>query len=75
VKPAGIFYLGVYGGYDFEGIWEEDRYEPKRFFSMRTDQHLQELVSQHFQLLAFKSIEVDNGHSHFQSLILRKTDS
>jgi SAM-dependent methyltransferase len=75
MKPTGLFYLGVYGGYDFEGIWEEDSYEPKRFFSLRTDQHLQELVSQHFQLLAFKSMEVDSDHSHFQSLILRKTDS
>jgi SAM-dependent methyltransferase len=75
LKPSGLFYLGVYGGYDFEGIWEEDSYEPKRFFSMRTDEHIQELASQHFELMSFKSMEVETDQSHFQSLILRKTDS
>ena len=32
LKPAGLFYLGMYGGYDFEGIWDKDIYTPKRFF-------------------------------------------
>ena len=28
LTPNGLFYMGVYGGYDFEGIWEQDTYEP-----------------------------------------------
>jgi SAM-dependent methyltransferase len=75
LKPNGLFYLGVYGGYDFEGIWEEDAYKPKRFFCLRTDEHIQRLASQVFELLSFKSIELDNKHSHFQSLTLRKPNS
>ena len=34
LQPGGLFYLGLYGGFDFEGIWEEDAYTPKRFFSL-----------------------------------------
>ncbi|MGD8406247.1 MAG: class I SAM-dependent methyltransferase [Anaerolineales bacterium] len=34
LKPGGLFYLGLYGGFDFEGIWEDDSYTPKRFFSL-----------------------------------------
>src|ERR1051325_3854179 len=32
LKPQGLFYMGVYGGEDFEGIWEKDYYRTKRLF-------------------------------------------
>jgi len=33
LKPSGLFYLGVYGSdEELEGIWEQDAYDPKRFF-------------------------------------------
>ena len=32
LQPGGLFYLGLYGGVDFEGIWENNSYTPKRFF-------------------------------------------
>ena len=32
LKLSGLFYLGMYGGYDFEGVREQDTFEPKRFF-------------------------------------------
>jgi SAM-dependent methyltransferase len=72
LKTTGLFYLGVYGGQDFEGIWEKDSYFPKRFFSLRTDEHIQRLTTQLFELLSFKRTELENNDSHFQSLILRK---
>ena len=72
LKPTGLFYLGVYGGYEFEGIWEADSYQPKRFFSFRTDERIQELAIQLFELLSFKRIELENNDLHFQSLTLRK---
>lgn len=74
LKPDGLFYLGVYGGYDSEGIWQADRYEPKRFFSFYTDEHLQQVVAKVFDLHSFKRIALDDEASelHFQSLILRK---
>lgn len=72
LKPGGLFYLGVYGGYAFEGIWEKDSYDPKRFFSFRTDERIQEITSALFKLLSFKSIETEDGDLHFQALTLRK---
>src|SRR5215211_1515286 len=33
LKPNGLFFLGVYGGYDFEGVWRKDTYDPQRYFS------------------------------------------
>lgn len=74
LKPTGLFYLGVYGGQEFEGIWGKDSYRPKRFFSLRTDEHIQQLTAQLFELLSFKRIELENNDSHFQSLFLRKSD-
>lgn len=32
-RADGLFYIGMYGGYDFEGISANDAYTPKRFFS------------------------------------------
>lgn len=74
LKDEGLFYLGLYGGYDFEDIWNEDQYEPKRFFSFYTDAHIQEVASRFFYIDSFKAIETTLGGDelHFQSLILRK---
>lgn len=73
LKPAGLFYLGVYGGLNFEGIRENDRCTPKRFFSFYTDDNLQRVVSKTFDAVSFKTILLDNKEQlHFQSLILRK---
>ncbi|MFQ5400433.1 MAG: class I SAM-dependent methyltransferase [Anaerolineae bacterium] len=74
LKPNGLFFMGVYGGYEYEGIWEEDAYEPKRFFSFYSDEHLQQVVRQVFDIHSFKRITTREKASdlHFQSLILRK---
>jgi len=73
LKPDGLFYMGVYGGYDFEGMWEEDGYEPKRFFSFYTDEHLREVLEGAFQIVSFKRIHIerDDSELHFQAFILR----
>ena len=47
MQPDGLFFLGVYGGVDFEGIWEDDTYDPKRFYTFWTDQQFQDLLSHH----------------------------
>jgi SAM-dependent methyltransferase len=71
LKETGLFFLGIYGGYDFEGVWEEDSYTPKRFFSFHSDESLKQIVTQSFRLLSFKQITSGDGDLHFQSLILR----
>ena len=74
LKSGGLFYLGVYGGVDHEGVWEDDPYEPKRFFSFRTDERLREVVAGLFEVHSFRRVALDERSDglHFQSLILRK---
>ncbi|WP_192894538.1 hypothetical protein [Paenibacillus contaminans] len=70
--PNGIMYLGLYGGYDSEGVWEEDWCEPKRFFSFYSDTSIQEIVTSYFKLESFRTISKGEGNLHFQSILLRK---
>ena len=72
LKPKGLFYLGMWGGDEYEGIWENDSYTPKRFFSFYSDQHLQAIVTDFFELLYFKPITLENRGLRFLSMILRK---
>jgi SAM-dependent methyltransferase len=77
LKPEGLFYLGLYGGYEFEGIWLEDTYEPKRFFAFYEDDVLKAEVAKHFRVESFKRVLVadDDEKLHFQSMVLRKPTS
>ncbi len=72
LKPNGLFYLGVYGKDDFEGVWPLDEYIPKRFFSFHTDEGIQEAVAPYFEIIYFKTIPRENDVRHFQSMILRR---
>jgi SAM-dependent methyltransferase len=74
LRPDGLFYLGVYGGRDHEGVWEDDPYEPKRFFSFRTDTRMREIVAGSFEVCSFRRIALEGRTDglHFHSLILRK---
>jgi len=76
LRPGGSFFLGLYGGYDHEGVWEQDAYEPKRFFSFHTDEHLLRTVEKAFDVVSFGRVDVgaEDPHFHFQSLILKKGD-
>ncbi|MBU5483793.1 GNAT family N-acetyltransferase [Clostridium sp. MSJ-11] len=71
LEPGGIFFMGVYGGEDSEGVWEEDVYNPPRFFSFYTDERIKEVVSKHFSIVSFERVETGEKF-HFQSIILRK---
>lgn len=72
LMPGGLMYMGVYGGDDFEGLWDDDWCEPKRFFSFYTDEGIQEAVRRRFELVSFSRIPLKPRKPHFQSLILRK---
>jgi SAM-dependent methyltransferase len=51
--PQAPLAIGLWGGIDREGIWAGDIAEPKRFFSLRSDDHLRALLSQHHEILEF----------------------
>lgn len=72
VEPSGLVYLGQYGGIEQDGVFEEDTYQPKRYFSWLTDDQLQQVLGECFEILTFESIDIgaDDG-SHFQAAILR----
>lgn len=72
LKPSGLFFMGVYGGENSEGIWENDIYTPHRFFSFYIDEDIKDIVSKHFELISFERIET-GGRYHFQSIILKNT--
>ncbi len=72
LRPSGLFFLGVYGGLDKEGVLAEDNYEPKRFFSSYTDIQIIQIVSKIFKLVYFHRVELEPENPvHFQSMILK----
>nr|MBN2278495.1 methyltransferase domain-containing protein [candidate division Zixibacteria bacterium] len=68
----GLFYMGAYGGVDFEGILDDDVYEPHRFFSFYTDMNLKEIVARAFEIYYFNLIPLGNPKTYFHSLVLKK---
>lgn len=73
LKPGGLFYYGVYGGYRWEGVWPGDQHEPKRFFVFYPDEELLAAASPFFEVVDFHTVDHERGDSsHFQSLTLRK---
>ena len=70
LRPGGWLFMGVYGGDGREGPAEDDRHEPPRFFSWRTDGQIRDVASRHFTLVDFHVIEP--GQLHFQSLTLQR---
>ena len=71
LNSSGLFFMGVYGGIDQEGIWENDIYTPKRFFSFHSDENILRIVKEHFSIVDFQKIET-HGKFHFQSIVMRK---
>jgi SAM-dependent methyltransferase len=76
LKERGLFYMGLYGGEDSEGIWDKDIYEPKRFFSFHSSAAIHKLVSKFFSIEEFVVLpsEAVDSKFAFQSLILRKKE-
>jgi len=74
--PGGVFYWGQYGGLDREGIYDEDTYEPKRFFSLMLDDQIIAAAEREFTLVSFNRVDLeDEGQLHYQALILRARGS
>jgi hypothetical protein len=74
LRPAGLFYLGVYGGFEKEGINEKDYHIPPRFFSHHTDEFMQRATAPYFELVSFKAITPPGRFMHFQSITLRRKE-
>lgn len=55
LRPGGLFFMAVYGGDGTEGVWDGDWITPPRFFSLRTDDRIQQLVRGAFELVDFRT--------------------
>ncbi|MEW9698695.1 class I SAM-dependent methyltransferase [Paenibacillus sp. SI8] len=72
LKPEGFIYLGIYGGYESEGIWEEDSYRPQRFFAFYENEHLLRIVSEMFEVEQFDLLPMAGMTVDYQAIIARK---
>lgn len=70
LKSDGLFYMGVYGGWNSEGIWERDHYSPKRFFSFFDKPSLKKAVSGSFSVSEFRAIPLEDNELDFYGLML-----
>lgn len=72
VRSEGLLFIGTHGGRNFEGVREEDSYEPKRFYSHYTDEKLRTILECFFQVLSFQVIPTEGqSFSGFQAVTLR----
>jgi SAM-dependent methyltransferase len=69
--PGGLFYLGVYGGEEEEGVAPEDVHVPPRFFSFRSDKQLLTHAERAFEILDFHLYDA-GADLRFQALTLVK---
>ena len=74
LRPGGLFFLGVYGGFEQEGPHEEDWHDPPRFFAHHTDEFMQRVTAPFFDLVSFKAIPLQGHEWHFQSMVLRRKE-
>jgi SAM-dependent methyltransferase len=73
LAPGGLFYWGQYGGYQFDGIWDEDQCDPQRYFRFERDEQIQAQARRFFQVLDFHTVLLEaDDKLHFQALTLRK---
>lgn len=73
---GGFFYWGQYGGLEREGPWPDDHYDPKRFFSLLTDDQMRNICKRYFEVISFDIIKLETESDlHFQSMFLKKRSS
>jgi hypothetical protein len=71
IRSQGLA-IGLWGGVDREGIMDDDWAEPKRFFSMRSDAHLKEMLERQVKIEAFETVmHQDDPNDHYQWCVVR----
>ena len=71
--PGGWFWAGTWGVEEStEGIWEEDRNDPKRFYSIRSDDDLRSFYAESFEVVSFEATRPEDDFAwHYQWALLR----
>lgn len=72
LEPGAPLAIGLWGGFDFEGIQEDDWADPKRFFSTRSDPRLKEMLGRQAIIESFETVMPSEDRSqHYQWCIVR----
>lgn len=71
LRPNGLMYIGIWGGFDREGLLVEDKQTPKRFFNAYTDDEIKKVVSQTFDIVEYNNIDVNRKNVYLQTMILK----
>jgi SAM-dependent methyltransferase len=76
LNENGLFYMGVWGGEDFEKEYvKAEVSSTPRFFSYHSEIELKTTLDKHFQMISFEQFDVekeDKTKDTFQSIIMRK---
>jgi ADP-ribose pyrophosphatase YjhB (NUDIX family)/ubiquinone/menaquinone biosynthesis C-methylase UbiE len=73
LRPRGLFYWGQYGSdVPFEGTFEDDSYEPKRFFSLLTSEEIQRAAADVFTTVDYKKISLVGHRWGYHGLVVRR---
>ncbi len=71
LRPGAPLGIGLWGGLDREGPWERGD-PPWRFFSLRTDERVQDLIGRHFVIEHFETVPDDHEPElHYQYCMAR----
>ena len=72
VRAGGLIFIAGRGGREFEGVWEEDDYEPKRFYAFYEHERLRSLLESRFEIVEFEVIPTEGARSEdTQAITLR----
>ncbi len=72
VGAGGLIGIGLWGGKDYEGTTDLDRFDPPRFFSFRSHDRTREMLGRHGSLESFETKDYNIGDgSEYQFAILR----
>ncbi len=70
--PGGLFFWGQYGGESREGVYQDDYHDPKRFFSLLTDDQMCQMASREFEVEKFERQNLEkDAPLYFQVATLR----
>lgn len=74
--PGGWFWAGTWGVEESaEGIWAEDRNDPPRFYSVRSDAEMEAFYRAVFEVVSFEATRPEEEFAwHYQWALLRAPD-
>jgi SAM-dependent methyltransferase len=75
VRPEGVIGIGTWGGRDWEGTSDFTRFDPPRFFSLRSHDRWRSIVERHGDVVSYDTFETAQPGWEYQFAILRTDGS